>query len=198
MTTAFLLGAGLGTRLRPLTETLPKPLIPVANRPLVTYALDHLKAAGWERFLINTHHCPEAWTRSLGGDGGVTTYRDCPVHFRHEPLLLETGGGLKNMEDLAGTDDLLLYNADTLQNLDVRHLVRVHREQGNVVTLGLRSFGGPLAVRCDPASGEVLDIGHRLGVSSGPSYLFTGVYVVSPEIYAWIPPREPISIIPIF
>lgn len=197
MMTAFLLGAGLGTRLRPLTEHLPKPLIPVANQPLVTYALDHLIAAGWERFLINTHHCPRAWARCLGGDGLTTSYRDCPVHFRHEPTLLETGGGLKNMEDMAGGDDLLLYNADTLQDLDVLHLARIHREQGNVVTMGLRSFGGPLAVRCDPASGAVLDIGDRLGVVGGTSYLFTGVYMVSPEIFAWIPPHQVISIIPV-
>ena len=58
----FILGAGLGTRLRPLTANLPKPLVPVANRPLVTFALDHLiEELKTESFLINTHHCPEKY-----------------------------------------------------------------------------------------------------------------------------------------
>jgi NDP-sugar pyrophosphorylase family protein len=54
--TAFILGAGLGTRLRPLTERLPKPLLPVAGRPIITYAMEHLKGIGVRRFIINTHH----------------------------------------------------------------------------------------------------------------------------------------------
>ena len=59
--TAFILGAGLGTRLRPLTQNLPKPLLPVGGRPIITYAMEHLRAAGVERFIINTHHCPEKY-----------------------------------------------------------------------------------------------------------------------------------------
>ena len=55
--TAFVLGAGLGFRLRPLTENCPKPLLPVRGRPLITYALDHLRSVGIRRFIINTHHC---------------------------------------------------------------------------------------------------------------------------------------------
>lgn len=60
MTKAFVLGAGLGTRLRPLTDRLPKPLIPVINRSLITWAFDALLAAGVTEFLVNTHHLPEA------------------------------------------------------------------------------------------------------------------------------------------
>src|SRR5581483_376282 len=59
ITQAFVLGAGLGTRLRPLTDELPKPLIPIFQKPLITFCLDHLIAAGIERFVINTHHLPD-------------------------------------------------------------------------------------------------------------------------------------------
>ena len=61
MNKAFVLGAGLGERLRPLTDQLPKPLIPVFQKPLITYAFDHLLAAGVREFVVNTHHIPEAY-----------------------------------------------------------------------------------------------------------------------------------------
>jgi mannose-1-phosphate guanylyltransferase len=61
VTQAFVLGAGLGTRLRPLTDDLPKPLIPIFQKPLITFALDHLIGAGVERFIINTHRLPESF-----------------------------------------------------------------------------------------------------------------------------------------
>lgn len=198
MRTAFLPGAGLGTRLLPLTEQLPKPLIPVFNKPLVEYQLDHLIARGWERFIINTHHQPGCWRQQFGGDGFEAAYRGHPVHFRHEPVLLETGGGLKNVEDLAGGEDLLLCNADTLHDFDVQRLAEVHRREGNFVTMGLRSSGGPLHVQWEPQSGRVLDIRNTLGVRDGSSFLFTGVYMVSPEIYSWIEPGAIVSVIPVF
>ena len=68
---AFVLGAGLGTRLRPLTEFLPKPLVPVCNRPLINYAFDHLMAdLGVSRFLVNTHHCPDAYSEHFPAPRG--------------------------------------------------------------------------------------------------------------------------------
>jgi mannose-1-phosphate guanylyltransferase len=198
MRSAFLPGAGLGTRLRPLTDQLPKPLIPVFNKPLAEFHLDHLIAAGYERFIINTHHCPHRWKEHFGGDDFEGAYRGYPVHLRHEPVLLETGGGLKNIEDLAGGEDLLLCNADTLHDLDLGLLMATHRREGNAVTLGLRSSDGPLHVQWDAGSGRVMDIRQSLGKNACPSYLFTGLYVVSPEIFSWIRPGTITSVIPVF
>ena len=96
--TAFILGAGLGTRLRPLTDHCPKPLLPLAGKPMVERALAALYAAGTRRFLINTHHCPEAWTQAFP-DG---RFGDAEVKLVHEPVLLETGGGLANIAALLG------------------------------------------------------------------------------------------------
>ena len=94
--TAFILGAGLGTRLRPLTEKCPKPLLKIGGRPIITYAMDHLMKVGVDRFIVNTHHASEIYLEAFPdrGWGGV------PIIFRHEPVLLETAGGLKNIEDL--------------------------------------------------------------------------------------------------
>src|ERR1043165_6418354 len=68
ITKAFVLGAGLGTRLRPLTEDLPKPLIPIYQKPLMTFALDHLLSAGVQSFVINTHHRPKHFIDFFGRD----------------------------------------------------------------------------------------------------------------------------------
>jgi len=195
MRTAFLLGAGLGTRLLPLTELRPKPLIPLWNKPLATFALDHLIASGCERFLINTHHSPAEWCRWFPNPS--TSYRNCPIHFRHEPVLLETGGGLKNMEDLAGGEPLLVYNGDILADFPLTPAIWRHQEAGNLVTMLLRSSGGPLQVQWNSQTGLVEDIRQSLGTSSAQGYLFTGVYLVSPDIFAWLPPGEPISIVPV-
>lgn len=193
---AFLLGAGLGTRLRPLTNILPKPLIPVANRPLITHTLDLLIRQGWQSFLINTHHLPAAWPETFGGDGTTATYRGCPIRFAHEPLLLDTGGGIKNIEPLRrSSGPLLICNGDILHTLNAPALLAAHHSLKPLATLGLRSFGGPLTVSFDPASSRVLDIGGRLGNTSAPRFLFTGLYVVSPEIFHHIPPGQPHSII---
>ena len=70
--TAFILGAGLGTRLRPLTERCPKPLLEIGGRPIITYAMDHLRNVGVDRFIVNTHHCPEVMRKDFQtGNGGA-------------------------------------------------------------------------------------------------------------------------------
>ncbi|HYF36671.1 MAG TPA: sugar phosphate nucleotidyltransferase, partial [Prosthecobacter sp.] len=111
MRKAFVLGAGLGERLRPLTDQLPKPLIPVFHRPLITYAFDHLIAAGVEELVVNTHHLPEAYAHEFPN----RRYRGLPIHFRHEaPVRLETAGGIANVQDLLGDEPFIVYNGDIL------------------------------------------------------------------------------------
>jgi NDP-sugar pyrophosphorylase family protein len=189
---AFVLGAGLGTRLRPLTEVRPKPLIPVCNRPLIEYAFDHLLGIGIERFVVNTHWLPEVYPQLFPG----AQYRGKPVAFRHEPQILETAGGIKNVEDLLGGEPFFVYNGDILTDLPLGPALQAHGEGGNEVTLVLRSSGGPLQVSL--GDNRVVDIGGKLQSPVAPSYLFTGVYIVQPAFLRRIPPGEKISVIPIF
>src|SRR5919197_6184925 len=88
ITQAFVLAAGLGTRLRPLTDELPKPLIPIFQKRLITFALDHLIATGFQRFVINTHRLPHLFERQFA----EKSYRGRSVDLVNEPELLETGG----------------------------------------------------------------------------------------------------------
>ena len=194
---AFVLAAGLGTRLRPLTDVLPKPLIPVGRKPLITFAFDHLIAdAGVEEFIVNTHHLPAAFAAAFP----TCEYRGRPIHFRHEPVLLDTGGGIRNIEDLLGPDPgtLLVYNGDILTDLPIGPAIEHHRASGNEVTLVLRSGDGPKHLSWDAASGRILDIRNRLGSDAPEAYAFACVYLVEPVFLRRIPPGEVLSVIPVF
>ena len=133
--TAFILGAGLGTRLRPLTDRCPKPLLPLGGRPVITYAMDHLLRAGVDRFIVNTHHCPEVYAENFPDK----LWRGIPIIFRHEPILLDTAGGLKNIEDLLDEDEAILcYNGDVISDLPLERLIQAHEAMRPEVTLALQ------------------------------------------------------------
>jgi mannose-1-phosphate guanylyltransferase len=207
---AFLLGAGLGTRLRPLTDFLPKPLVPLYHRPLVEWAMRSCKAAGVEEFAINTHHLPEKWLKETGGwlDGegeGLTGGNGLPartavwegmsVSLFHEPVLLETGGGIKNIEAWVGDDDVLVHNGDIYSSLPLERLMKAHEASGNVVTLALRSDG--VAKHIAVEDGQVFDIRNMLGKAEG-THVFSGIYCFSPVLLKRIPAGEKVSVIPAF
>lgn len=195
MNQAFVLGAGIGERLRPLTEQLPKPLVPVFHRPLITYAFNHLIAAGVSRLVVNTHHIPEAYARAFPEQ----SYRGVPIQFRNEsPVRLETAGGIANVRDLLGNEPFLVYNGDILTDLPLKPLLTEHRESGNLVTLVLRSHGPSLHIAFDPRRGRVTDIRNKVGTGDAGQYLFTGIYACDPAIHDWITPGKVESVIPIF
>jgi NDP-sugar pyrophosphorylase family protein len=191
MERAFVLGAGLGMRLKALTERRPKPLIPIYGKPLITFAFDQLIEAGVTEIVVNTHHCHEAYAAAF--PEGV--YRGARLIFEYEPVLLETAGGIKNVERHFGGEAFPVYNGDVLTNVPIEKALAHHKASGNEVTMVLRSHGEPLHVTLD--GGRVTDIAGRLGVP-GARYLFTGIYVVEPAFLRRIPPRTKISVIPLF
>ena len=195
MNKAFVLGAGLGERLRPLTDQLPKPLIPVYQKPLITYAFDHLLAAGVHEFVVNTHHIPEAYAKTFPDQ----TYRGTPIRFRNEsPVRLETAGGIANVRDLIGDEPFIVYNGDILTDLPLEPLLQEHRSRGNLVTLALRSKGPALHIALDRQTGRITDIHGKLGTGNKGDFLFTGIYVVEPAFFDWLTPGKVESVIPIF
>ncbi|MDP0491278.1 MAG: sugar phosphate nucleotidyltransferase [Verrucomicrobiota bacterium JB023] len=188
MTKAFLLGAGLGTRLRPLTNTTPKPLVPVFHRPLATHALDHLISAGISEVAINTHHLHEEWQKTFPD----STYRGARLHFYHEADLLETGGGIKNIADFISGESILIYNGDILTNIRIDKLITGHLASNNVATLAVRAEGPGKHIALDGR--RIIDIRKMLGIAEG-SHQFTGIYCIDPEILDLIPANEKVSII---
>ncbi|HOU50867.1 MAG TPA: nucleotidyltransferase family protein [Smithella sp.] len=172
--TAFILGAGLGTRLRPLTDNIPKPLLEIGGYPIITYAMGHLRAVGVKRFIVNTHHCAEKYADAFPDNH----WQGIPITFRHEPVLLDTAGGIKNIEDLITEDErIIVYNGDIITNMPIELLIRKHFELKTPVTLALRSAGPLLNVNVDE-NGFVCDMRHILKNPGVKSCLFAGIYIV--------------------
>ena len=194
ITQAFVLGAGLGTRLRPLTEDLPKPLVPIFQKPLITFAFDHLIDLGIPKFLVNTHHRPERFSETFAR----STYRDRPIEFRHEPVLLETAGGIANIADLLSDEPLVVYNGDILTDLPIDRLIENHFRENNIVTLALRSGGGPKHVAFDSGSGRIIDIRNQLGSGAPDEFVFSGIYIVDPKFVNLLERGVKRSVIPHF
>ncbi len=191
ITTAFILGAGLGTRLRPLTDSLPKPLLPVGGRPLITYAMDHLRNAGVRRFIINTHHLAHRYAEAFPD----SAWRGIPIIFRHEPTLLDTAGGLKNIEDLLEHDDRLwVYNGDILTNLPLEPICRKHLDIRPQVTLALRSQGEPRNVNID-SEGFICDMRNLLSRPGFQRCLFSGIYLVEKSFLRRLAPGRIESVV---
>jgi mannose-1-phosphate guanylyltransferase len=209
---AFLLGAGLGTRLRPLTSFLPKPLVPLGQQALIRYAWKACYDIGCRDFAINTHHLAEKWQTPAAGWGELTWqvsseraengesvlhagYQDASLRLFHEPTLLETGGALRNVREWIGDDDVLVHNGDVYSTIPLDSLVQAHRRSGRPVTLALRSDAVARHIALD--ADRVIDIRHMLGQAPG-THGFTGIYCMNAALLAALPEEEVCSVIPAF
>lgn len=115
---ALILAAGLGTRLKPLTDTMPKALVPVAGKPLLQHQLERLQAAGFDRFVVNIHHFGQQIIDFLEANHQF----GLPIQISDErQLLLDTGGAIRQAAPLFGNDDpILIHNVDILHHIDLR------------------------------------------------------------------------------
>jgi mannose-1-phosphate guanylyltransferase len=190
---AFVLGAGLGTRLRPLTNLVPKPLLPIFGKPLITFALDHLLQAGIDKFWVNSHHLPERFSAQFP-DGG---YQGKPLELVHEPDLLETGGGIKNIEHRIGDDPFVVYSGDLLTDLPLGCLFEEHFSKRNDVTLALRTTGFSKSIHWCRDTGRVVDLLGALGSQEPGEFDFAGISLWNPSVFSRIPRATRISFVPI-
>lgn len=186
----MVLAAGRGMRLRPWTATTPKPLVPVAGRPMLYRVLDRLQQAGIRTVHLNHHHLGEQLTNALGdgSDWGLS------LTTHGEATLLGTGGGLKNVLTLhpeLQSAPLLMINSDVLTDLVLGDLFAHHLASGALVTLVLRP---------DPQAADFGVIGtddtgrvsRFLTTVNGPvtaQYMFTGIQVIAPELLTQIAGR---------
>ncbi|HET6982366.1 MAG TPA: NDP-sugar synthase [Myxococcaceae bacterium] len=190
---AFVLAAGLGTRLRPLTDTWPKPAVPFLGAPLLRRTLAVLARAGVDRVALNTHHLPEVMERVAKEEGAR---RGLAVTTVHEPVIQGTGGGLRGLQrGLPGDDVVVAWNGDILFAPDLAPLLETHRASGAAATMVLlpmppgRSYG---VVEVD-ASGRVQRIG-RANPAPLPgctAWHFSGVHFLSPRVFEAMAPEGP-------
>ena len=189
----FLLAAGFGTRLRPLTLCRPKPLLPIMGRPMIEYALHHLQKAGFSRYIVNAHHLYEhvqEWAHQASIDFNVQL--DVQIEL---PNILGTGGGLRAAyEDL--DKRVLVWNGDIIANIDVRQLFE-----------NCPLDGAAMSVRYDEKLGKttqlMIDDGlvSRIGTltyqdratplhTDGTGYHFTGIHTISKKAIESVPTED--------
>jgi len=187
--TGVVLCAGRGTRLAPLTETTPKPLVEVAGRPMVHYPLALLWAAGIRRIVLNSHHLAAQLEEALG-DGHRWGLE---LRYSREPHLLGTGGGLRHLAPLLDDDLAVVLNTDQITDLDLNRLIACHRATGAVATLAALPGHPTLPHRRLTEKGGRLTGLAPAGSRNGP--LFMGCYCLDPALLDRHTPSDPACIL---
>jgi mannose-1-phosphate guanylyltransferase len=182
---AMVLAAGMGLRMRPLSLLRAKPALPVLNRPLLHWTLDHLAEHGVRDVVVNLHHRPETITAAVG-DGRRFGLR---VTYSRERSILGTAGGPRRVRDFFAGEPFLLVNGDVVFDFDLARLMRRHRASGACATLALKPNPDPR--RYGPvvtdARGRVRSLARRPRPARGRVSLFTGVQVVDPALLDRLP-----------
>ena len=191
----MVMAAGIGTRLRPLTETTPKPLLPVGPWPIMRYGLERLKAAGIRDVVVNLHHLPEQIPRAFedGSDLGMR------ITYSMEPEILGTGGGISKVRDFFGDEPFVVINGDTIFDVDLEGAFDLHRSIGATATMVVRDVPDATrwgAVEIDGARRVRRILGEPEGAGAGEALravMFAGVQVLEPKVFAYMPEAGPFS-----
>ena len=184
----FILAAGLGTRLRPLTDDRPKALVEVGGATLLEHTIHRLERAGIRHLVVNIHHFADKMVDFIGS----RTWEASIDVSDERDLLLDTGGGLKQAATLfSGRENILVHNVDILSDIDLREVERLHREQGNLVTLCVSKRQTKRLLAFD-ANGLLVDrtTTHYPRPTTHSSLAFSGISVVSPELFALLPEAD--------
>jgi mannose-1-phosphate guanylyltransferase len=179
---AMVLAAGLGTRLRPLTYEIPKPMVPVLDRPVMAHILGLLKRQGFDRVIANLHYFPDT-VRDYFGDR---------IEYRFEEELLGTAGGVRNVADFFGDDPVVVISGDALTDVDLNALVERHRQAGGIATLTVKKVDDTreYGVVIHDSEGRIQGFQEKPDPAEALSDLGNcGIYCFSPEIFDYFPDR---------
>ena len=184
----MLLAAGLGTRLRPLTYEVPKPLVPVVGTPVMEHIVRLLARHGFDDVVCNLHYFPDQIERRFG-DGSEWRLR---LVYSHEEELMGTAGGVRNVRDHFGGETFLIISGDALTDIDLTALWRAHREKGGIATLSLKRVDDPsqIGVVIRGEDGRIQGFQEKPDPAEALSDLGNcGIYVMEPEIFDYFPDR---------
>jgi mannose-1-phosphate guanylyltransferase len=185
----MLLGAGLGTRLRPITNELPKPMVPILGEPVMGHILRLLEQHGFRQVISNIHYFPEK-IRDHFGDGSDYGVK---LEYSLERELLGTAGGVRNVRDFLGNETFLIISGDALTDIDLGALWARHREAGGIGTLALKQVDDPsqLGVVILNEEGRIQGFQEKPDLAEALSNLGScGIYVFEPEIFDHFPDKD--------
>lgn len=185
----MILAAGLGTRLRPLTYTTPKPLVDVGGEPLIFRALRMLARAGVRDVVVNLHHLGGKIQAALGA-GEKFGLR---IVYSEEPVILGSGGGIKAAERHLAGGTFFVVNGDALIDVDLAALLAFHRQKNALATMVLRPDSDPDswgAIEID-AEQRIRQFVGKLPQPHVPlrKLMFTGVHVLEPAVFGYLMPE---------
>jgi NDP-sugar pyrophosphorylase family protein len=185
----MIMAAGIGTRLRPLTDLVPKPMAPIVNRPALYHILHLLHRHGLREVVINLHHLPEAITGYFGDGSALGMH----VEYSFEPELLGTAGGVKNNAAFLGDGTFLVVSGDALTDIDLTGLIAAHHRNGSIATMAVKEVADPslFGVVVADDEGKVVGFQEKPTLEEARSRLCNcGIYVFEPEILAHILPGQ--------
>lgn len=187
---AMVLAAGRGKRLRPLTDTCPKPMIPLGGKPLLEHVITLLARHGFDELVLNLHHLPQL-IQNYFGDGRSWKVR---LTYSYEEVLLGTAGAVRRMSAFFD-QPFLVYYGDNLCNVELGDFWEAHTLQGELVSMGLHRNDDPCRsgiVRLDERSRILEFIEKPRPEQVFPDYQINcGIYALQPQIFDWIPPQGP-------
>lgn len=191
---AMIFAAGLGARLKPLTNNTPKALIPIAGKPMLEHVILRLKAAGFDQIVINIHHLGQQILDFLAANNqfGIQIYIS-----DEQDYLLDTGGGIKKAARfLQGNEPFLVHNVDILSNVDLQALYNNHLQSDSLATLLVSQRNtsryllfneeNKLCGWRNRETGEVKSYYPYFNPEQYREYAFAGIHVISPEIFNWM------------
>ena len=185
----MLLAAGLGTRLRPLTYELPKPMVPILGRPVMEHIMRLLARHGFDEVIANLHYFPDL-IRNRFGDGSDYGLR---LTYSYEPELMGTAGGVRNARDHFGGETFLIISGDALTDIDLTALWEAHKRKGGIATLALKRVDDPreFGVVIVGEDGRIQGFQEKPDPSEALSNLGNcGIYVFEPEIFDYFPEQD--------
>ena len=188
---ALVLVGGKGTRLRPLTLSAPKPMLPTAGQPFLTHLLSRIREAGVTDVVLGTSYQAEVFAEHYGD--GSSLGLNLTYVTETEPL--GTGGGIRNVYDSLTADTVLVFNGDVLGGTDIRDVLATHEESGAEVTLHLVRVGDPRAFGCVPTDGTGRVTAFLEKTQDPPTnQINAGTYVFNRDVIAGIPTGRPVSV----
>ena len=167
----MILAAGLGKRLRPLTEKVPKPMLQIASEPLIVYQVRWLKRSGYKSIVINLHHLGDQIRNHLSTGRALGV----EIKYSHEPTILETGGGILNALELLGSDRFCVLNGDVWTNYRFQPSI----PKGSLAHLVLI----PRGERREADFNLIDDVIHRPQNRANANYIFSGISFLHPELF---------------
>jgi len=185
---AMVLAAGLGDRMRPLTDRLPKPLLPIANRPVMCYILEHLARHGFSEVIANLHYRGQEIIDYFGDGGGCGV----KLTYTHEEKLWGIAGGVRRCREFFGDETFLVIGADDLTDMDLSALLAQHRRVGAIATIGLAEVEetSQFGVVVVDEEGRIERFVEKPKENPPSRLANTQIYLFEPEVFDFIPPDQ--------